>query len=209
MSTETIQTEKREQYGSQIAKRLRAAGKTPAVIYGHGGETVAITIPTDQMMNALRHRAHLVQLEGALSESALLKEVQWDAFGTGLLHVDFTRVDKSESTQVELSIVLRGSAPGTKMGGSVDQLTRALEIDCPVISIPEELTVSINELELDATITAADVVLPDGAKLVTDGATPVATCTVHVAREEEEDTAAATGAEPEVIGGKPEEGEAS
>lgn len=209
-TTETILTEVREGRGSQFTKRLRAAGKTPAVVYGHGQQTVEISVPTDKLFAAVSHGAHVVKLEGVVNESALLKDIQWDALGTDMLHVDFTRVDASESAEVELTVELRGVAPGTKMGGVVEQNTRRVQIDCPVLSIPEKLQVSINELELDGSITAAELDLPAGAKLVTDPGAVIASCSVPIVREEEEEAVAATGAEPEVIGAKPEEeGESS
>ncbi len=137
----------------------------------------------------------------------MLKELQWDALGDRLLHVDFSRVGRGESAVVSLAIELRGAAPGTKMGGVVEHALREVEIDCPVMSIPEKIQVSINELQLDGVITAADIPLPSGATLVTDPATQVAICVEPTIHDEEELAAGATGAEPEVIGGKPEDGE--
>lgn len=208
-TTETIPTEAREGRGSQFAKRLRAAGKTPAVVYGHGHETITISVPTDKLVAAVGRGAHVVKLEGVVNESALMNDIQWDALGSDMLHVDFTRVDAGESAQVELMVELRGVAPGTKVAGVVEQNTRSIVIECPVLGIPDKLQVSINELELDGSITADKVALPEGAKLVTEPGTVIVSCSIPVVREEEEEAALATGAEPDVIGAKPDEGESS
>ena len=94
---EQIQVEKRESRGKRQARKMREAGKTPAVLYGHGEANVSLSMPTDALAAVLRHGAHVVELQGAVKETALLKSVQWDPFGVEVLHVDLTRVSADES----------------------------------------------------------------------------------------------------------------
>ena len=136
----------------------------------------------------------------------MLKEVQWDAFGSNVLHVDLTRVNANELVEVEIRVKLRGEAPGVKQGGVVTQTKRRIEIVSPAISIPEELELKISELELGQSLTAADVSLPDGVELKSDPGLVLATCSEPTAAAADDETAAATdGAEPEVIGGSKED----
>jgi len=204
MSQDVLNVELRKTTGKRRNKRLRLAGKIPAILYGHGEGTISLTLDALELKTAIRHNAHLVKLEGETSEDALLKNIQWDAYGSSVLHVDLTRVDADETVEVELEILLRGTAPGTKQGGVVEHPLHRVRIECPAISIPENLELNINSLELDQSMTLADLELPEGAKLLMPLETPVVNC-VEPAEELEDEAALADGAEPEVIGAKKDE----
>ena len=206
MSTEVINASKRESRGKRRNRRMREDGQIPAVLYGHGQESVVLAVSSADMELALRHRAHLVELKGDVNESALLKEVQWDAFGNEVLHVDFTRVDATEAVSVTLQVKVRGDAPGSHHGGVVEQSVRELEIECPANAIPEELTVSINELNLGDSIKAGQVELPAGATLTGDADAVVVAC-VEPSAETAVDEEPSGDAEPEVIGRKADDDE--
>ena len=206
---EVLNVEKRETRGTAKARQMRREGKIPAVLYGHGKENVSLIVDAGEVSLALRHKAKLVALKGGVEDTAIFKKIQWDTFYNHVLHIDFARVDAKEMVPVKLRLQLRGVAPGTKMGGTVEQLARSVEFECPADSIPEGLELSINELELDQTLTAADLDLPTGAKLTGEPDQVLVTCSVvaEKAPEEEDGAPAADGAEPEVIGEKKEEGE--
>lgn len=199
MSTEQLHVEMRDTRGKRGARHMRASGRIPAVLYGHQEDTLSLSLSKEELQSAVRHHAHMVELKGAVSESAMLKEIQWDAFGIDILHVDLTRVDANEMVTVELEVILRGEAPGTHHGGVVDQQTRVLEIECLAKAIPESLTCSINDLEVDGSITADTIELPPGSKLVTPADTVIVACVIPTEVEEEE-TAEPGSVEPEVIG---------
>ena len=207
MSEDTLTVEARETRGTQNAKRLRATGKIPAILYGHGKESLSLTLDSKEVATALKHDAHLVKLTGATNESALFKDIQWDPFGSRVLHVDLTRVDADELVTVEVRIKIRGEAPGIKMGGVVNQPVRTIEIECPASEIPEELEVKISELELGQAVAAGDVELPKKVQLKTAADTVLVICSEPSAESEVEAAAAADGAEPEVIGGSKSEEE--
>jgi large subunit ribosomal protein L25 len=199
---EVLNVEKRDRFGTANARRLRKAGKTPAILYGHGKECVPLTIPTEQINSALRHGMKLVELKGGISDTAFLKEVQMDALGSTVHHVDLTRVEAGEKVEVAIAIELRGDAPGTKQGGVVEHGLHEVMISCPVMSIPEKIEVSINDLELDQSITAGDLQLPNGAELLVDPLAVVVSCSEPVVVMDEEEAAALSDAEPEIIGRK-------
>jgi large subunit ribosomal protein L25 len=205
---EQLKVEKRTTRGKRHARRQRAEGRVPAVLYGHGEEVIGLSVDASALGAAIRHGARLVELSGALAESALLRAVQWDTFGTEVLHVDFTRVSADERIEVTLPVELKGVAPGTKQGGIVQHLVHELEIECPAGAIPEKLFLSVNHLELGQSLLSGAIELPAGAKLLSDDDLVVAQCELPQAVEEPEAGAAAPGAaEPELIGRKPAEGE--
>jgi large subunit ribosomal protein L25 len=187
--------------GRRDSKRLRKQGLVPAVLYGHNQANVNLSIPASELHHALRHGAHLVEVKGAANESALIRDVQWDVYGHAVLHVDLVRVSKSEAVEVAVKVELRGTAPGTREGGIVEHLLHELRMMCPAAAIPDSFAVSINDLHLGGTITAGQVKLPEGAKLLVEEDQAVVVCVV--ARPvEEEISVGETIAEPEVIGRK-------
>jgi large subunit ribosomal protein L25 len=200
-----IPTIAREKGGKHSNRRLRYAGQTPAVLYGHGLQNVCLSVPSDQLAASLRHGGRLVGLTGVVNESAFIRELQWDTYGTQVLHVDFTRISVDELVKVHLTVELRGQAPGVKEGGVVEQMIHDVQIECPAGSIPEKLFVSVNQLKLNETITLAQLELPAKSQAFGDPETIVVQCVVPVEKPDEEGEGGL--AEPEVIGAKKEEEE--
>ena len=205
--SDVLQVEIRNLRGKQNNRRLRAGGQLPAVLYGHGKESVSLAVPEDQFTASLAHGTQVVNLEGAASGQALLQDVQWDTFGQHVLHVDLLRVDASDRITVEVPLVLRGEAPGSREGGIVNLLIHAVEIETTPAAIPENLHININNLEINESITVGEIEdLPEGVKLLTDAAQTVAQCLPPVEEPEEEAEGAVEGAaEPEIIGQKDED----
>ena len=198
--SETLQVSKRKSRGTKNARRQRAAGSVPAVLYGHGEESVSLSVDGTEISAALRQGARLVELQGDVSDKALIREVQWDTFGIDILHVDFTRVSADERIEVTVVVELRGVAPGTKAGGVVDHQTHEVQVECPADSIPEKLQVNINSLELGESISVSTLELPEGSNLLADPDTVIVQC-IEPAPEADEEGEAAS-AEPELIGRK-------
>jgi large subunit ribosomal protein L25 len=203
---EVLNVELRETRGKRNARRNRRSGILPAVLYGHGKEAVSLSLKAEQFDAALRHGVRLVKLEGAVDEQAFVREIQWDTYGTHALHVDFTRISEHEKVEVRVTVGLRGEAPGLKAGGVVKQLVHEVQIECEVTAIPEKLFVSVNQLQLNQSITIGQLELPPGIVVFAEPDTVVVEC-VEVVEEVEEAAAAPAEGEPEVIGRKKEEGE--
>ena len=189
-------------------KRLRQTGQIPAVLYGHGEDTIMLNVAAKDLNKVIDHGSHIVELAGSVSQSAFIKSIQWDAFGSSVLHLDLTRVDANEEVEVTLPIELKGEAPGTHKGGVVKFLKHELSIFCPANKLPDLITLNINELEMDQMITAGDIALPDGARLAPASAPeePIVGCSAPTESVDVE-TDSAEGAEPEVIGAKDKEEE--
>jgi large subunit ribosomal protein L25 len=203
---ESLNVELRETRGKRNARRNRRAGKLPAVLYGHGQEAISLALSAEQFEAAVRHGARLVKLTGAVDEQAFIREIQWDTWGTHVLHVDFTRISEHEKVEVRVAVELRGEAPGLKAGGVVKQLVHELEIECEATAIPDKLAVNVNHLQLGQAITVAQLDLPPGIVVLADPETVVVECTEPVEVVEEAAATPAAG-EPEVIGKKKEETE--
>ncbi len=203
---EALNVTKRESRGKRNAKRQRQAGSIPAILYGHGEANESLSVVADEIAAVLRHGGRVVELKGAVNEKAFIRELQWDVYGTDVLHVDLARVSEHERVEVRVAVELRGEAPGVKEGGAVEHIVHEIEIECEAIAIPEKIDVSIRELKLGGAITAGQVTLPGGAKLVSDPDDVIVHCVVH--REEAVAEAGGEAAEPEVIGRKAEGDEA-
>jgi large subunit ribosomal protein L25 len=205
--SEAISVENRDLTGTRNNRRLRRSGYVPAILYGHGLENVSLKLREHDLAAAIRHGSRVVDLTGAANESALIRAVAWDTFGLEILHVDFTRVSADERIEVKVPIELKGQSPGVKEGGVIELLIHEVEIECPALKIPDKLVLSINELKIDDSLTTSDLALPEGVVLRSREGEVVVHCVMPKAEEEAAPEVAAPG-EPEVIGRKPEEGEA-
>lgn len=201
---------RRTEFGSRQVRRLRDKGDIPGVLYGHGKENTPIAISEHDMELAVLHGERLleVDIEGK-REHALIKEIQWDTFGHVVLHVDLTRVNLDERVEVAVPVSLHGTPAGIEEGGTLQQYTAEVTIECLVTAIPDDISIRVGEMNIGDTLHAGDMELPEGAKLLDDPETAICSVT-YVAEElpaEEEEAAEEVAAEPEVIGETAEEGE--
>jgi len=195
-----LQVEKREQTGSLAARRLRRAGHVPAVLYGHGQGNENLAVPQKDVQSLLRHHSKMVQLRGAVEDTALVSDLQWDPLGIEVLHMDLIRVNLKEKVEVTVPIHSHGDAIGTHEGGMFLQNMHEVTISCPAGSIPENVGLDISGIHTGEHRTAGDLELPEGAELVTPADAVVAHVETPRGTEEEEEGEA--GTEPIVIGGE-------
>ncbi len=216
--TVALKASVREESGTKNSVALRQQGKLPAVVYGHKKDSVAIVLDTHEFLDSLHrgNRIFDVDLAGA-KDTLLVKDLQYDYLGDTVIHADLMRVDMNERVKVEVMIKLVGTAAGTHMGGIIEEIMNHVEVECAVCDIPEFLLVDIKGLELDKTLRAEEIELPEGFVLVTNPNAGVIGCHEPKALVAEEDEDAegvegeevAEGAEPEVITEKKEEGDSS
>jgi len=211
MAKQSIQlkAEPRSALGSRANKRLRDSGFVPAVVYGHKEAVVPVTLPKKEISTHLAKGAHVFDLTlSGKSEKVLVKDVQFDHLGIEVLHVDFARVSLDERVEVTVPLELKGTPKGEADGGVLQQIVAELEIECVVTDIPDVITHNVSEMAIDDVVHIKDLKLPPGAKALQDADLIVAMVKVI---EEEAGAPAAEGetAEPEVIGRKPEDGEAA
>lgn len=192
-STPILEGEARSRTGTRHSQRLRAAGRMPAVIYGHKQDPISIHLDNKVAVRKIHEgdRLFRVQLDGkGEPELVLLRDLQFDHLGTNIVHADFSRVDIDERVDVRVQIELVGDAVGLKSAGAIlVHPLAALELECSVFNLPESIEVPIDDLEVDGTITAGEVKLPkETMKLRTD---PDAIVAQIIVQKEEEDSAEA------------------
>jgi len=190
-----LEVVKREAQGSWNVGKLRATGYVPAILYGHGEENVCLSIRREAVAMLIKHGSKLVSLTGSIKDTALIRDVQWDTFGSYVIHLDLARVSQTETVDVTLPIQLHGEIASAG-GGQLRFVTHEITISCPASSIPDHLTVEIGGLQLGASIHVSEVKLPAGAMAVTQGSVVVVQV---VAPAGAADDAAGATAEPELI----------
>jgi large subunit ribosomal protein L25 len=204
----TLTVKLRDEHGKRANRRLRHSGRVPAILYGHKKEVKSLTLSAEELGAAVRHGNRFVALSGGLSESAFIKDVQWNTWGTEILHVDFARISAHEKVRVTVAVELRGESPGTKDGGVVKHTLHNIELECEAASVPEKIMVNINHLEFGKVLHVSDLELPKGVIALTDATAFVVSCMAPVEVSDEEAAPAGDG-EPEVIGRKKTEDDGS
>lgn len=184
MDENKVEALPRESFGKGAARKLRAAGQIPAVVYGHGGEPVHVSLPGHQVGLLIRKANAVLDLQiSGKSQLALVKDVQKDPVRQIIEHLDLIVIRKGEKVQVEVPVHVQGeSASGTV--ADLDQHTLLLEVEAT--HIPENVVVSVEGLEEGSQIHAKDVELPKGATLVSDPESLVVN--VHIPQKVEEPT---------------------
>ncbi len=201
---EVLEVQKRELVGSSATQKLRREGRVPAVLYGHGEESAHLSITERQVKSLIRHHSKTVELTGAIKDTALVSEIQWDPLGIDVLHLDLIRVNLKELVEVTVPVHVHGDPVGTREGGVLLVNLHEVEIRCPAGSIPENVGLNVSDLHLGGQMTVGDLEMPEGIELITAADTMVAH--VEEPRAEAEETEEES-AEPEVInkGGEKEE----
>lgn len=200
-NSDTIECTKRKEVGTTATKRLRAAGSVPASLYGHGEDTISIALPAGKVDPLLEQGVQVIQLSGESDESALIKDVQWDALGIEILHLDLLRVKKGEKVEVSVAVELVGDAPGAKEGGIVNHNLHAINIECFVLRIPESFTVNISNLQIGESIGLDVIEVEEGMTILDPEDSIIVACEYPVEEPAEgEEAEQATSLEPEVIG---------
>jgi len=177
-----VAAEPRDQFGKGAARKIRAAGKIPAVIYGHGTDPQHVTLPAHQIGLILRKANAVIELDIAgKSQLALVKDVQKDPVRQIIEHLDLIVVRKGEKVIVDVPVHIEGeSFPGTIV--ALDATTLSLEAEAT--HIPERVVVSVEGLEEGSHILAKDVELPRGSSLLSEPDTLVVAINVPSASAE-------------------------
>jgi large subunit ribosomal protein L25 len=168
IQAEARDPQKNKGTGSRVARRLRAQGRIPAIIYGHKQAVVPISLSRDSVWEMIKKSTHLAELVlGDTTEIALVREVQWDHLGKEILHLDFGRVSADEAIETEVRIDVRGIAPGIAEGGILEQLVHSVRVTCRANAIPDAIKIDVNNLHLNEAVHVKDLTgLPEGVKIV-------------------------------------------
>jgi large subunit ribosomal protein L25 len=193
-----LKAEARTSFGKGAARKIRATGKIPAVLYGHGTDPQHVTLPGHEVSLLLRKANAIIDLDiDGKSQLALVKDVQKDPVRQIIEHLDLIVIRKGEKVTVDVPVHLEGeAAPGT----SVNLDANTLSIEALATNIPERIIINIEGLEEGTHITAGHVELPEGSVLVSDAdllVVGITSATVADLGESEETAAAEPEAEAE------------
>ncbi len=194
--------------GSAESRRLRRQGLIPGVLYGRT-MPVAISVGERDLRSALTGAAgsHVVldvAIDGGSEHSAILKDFQRDKVRGSITHVDLQEVRLDQPIQTAVVVTLVGEAKGTREGGILQQVTTEVNVEALPLEIPQHLEADVSELGIGDILRLAEVVVPDGVKLL-DDPDEVVIASVQLAREEEPEEAE-EGAEGAEEGAEPEAG---
>ena len=162
-----IVAEPRTEFGKGPARRMRSAGRVPAILYGHGTETRHVTLPGHQLLMALKTPNVLIEVEGLSGSSQLTlpKAVQRDPIRGDIEHVDLILVRRGEKVTVEIPVQVTGEI---EPGGLLDQQMVRLTVEAEATNIPQGITVDVEGMEIGAAVHAGDLDLPSGVTLAAE-----------------------------------------
>jgi large subunit ribosomal protein L25 len=211
-TTATITAQTREGRGKGAARTSRREGRIPGVLYGHGEESVPLSVDAGELQKLV----HTISVENTIVDldlgggepyKVLIRELQRHPFRDEFVHIDFFHVAMDEKIQVEVPIVLLGTPTGVKnKGGILDHQLRELEVFCLPGSIPEKIEIDVSDLDIGDSIHVNEIQLPD-VEILTELDRAVVAVLAPTVVEVEEEAAEEAILEPEVIGRGKEEDE--
>jgi large subunit ribosomal protein L25 len=199
MSEYKLAAENRSEAGKGAARRLRASGRVPAVLYGHGARPEHLSVDARQFGQALRTDAGvnvLIELEiGKTRHLALAKEIQRHPVRGDLIHVDFIQVRRGEKVHVQVPVHLVGEAPGVREGGIADQDLYQLNVEAEVTAVPEAVEADVSGLGIGDVLRVGDLKAPEGAVILDDPEASVVSVVAPTVEAEPEAEEVAEGEE--------------
>ena len=193
-----LEAQEREGRGKNAARRLRASGMTPAVLYGDG-ESTPLSVPTKTVDYTLQHfgdnALYDIQFDGDTS-TARVVDAQRDPVSGILVHVDFAPVNMRERIEVTVPLAVEGEAPGAEEGGVLQQVAYEVQVESLPGDIPQEITLDVSNLGMNENLTLGDLTLPEGVTLLSDTEEVAVTITAPTEITEEDMEAAGIVEEP-------------
>ncbi len=193
MHTITLEVDKRNEYGKGPARRLRATGKAPAILYGRKSEPISISVGLHEFRKLLEKEGanaifdlNINTDSGVVSRKAMLKDRHIRPIDGAILHMDFLEIRMDETIEVSAHLEFVGEPIGVEKGGSFQIILRELRIETLPNNIPEKIEVDVSNLDLGHSIHVEEIILPEGVKPLMDPSLAVAT--ILTQRKETEET---------------------
>ncbi len=183
MEQVVLKAQKKDESGKSVARKLRAEGLVPGVIYGLGKETVALAVQRRELYELLEKATGgnvLISLDMAdmqidADTAALIKEIQWSPVHKEALSVDLQWISLTKPVTVSVNIAIHGHAMGLDEGGSMNQIRYHADVECLPTDIPDELVMDVTGMQISETRFASDLAVPEGVTLLLDAEEPVVT----------------------------------
>ncbi len=192
MAENALAAEERTATGKGVARKLRAAGRIPAVVYGRGVDSSSISVDPDAL-NKLLHASGaglntLIELKvGSATDTVLLKDLQREPVTGAYVHADFFKIVLTDLVTVTIPLHFIGTPKGVELdGGILDHPVREVEVECLPNAIPENFEVDVSDIALGDSLHVSDVTLPDSVEMKTELALAVASVVAPRAATEEE-----------------------
>jgi large subunit ribosomal protein L25 len=206
MSDKTVlKAEKREGTGKGVARKLRQAGRVPAVLYGRDLESMHLSVDAhdaEQLFHSISVDNTIVSLEVEGEKEAfttLVREIQMHPWKASMIHVDFLRIQAGVAVDLDVPVELEGVPAGVRLGGGVlEQVIHDLPVRCIPSKIPESFVLDVTDLELNDTLHVSDIPLEEGIEIRVAPERTI--CSVALPRIEEPEEGEAEELEPELIG---------
>lgn len=202
MAEQKLAAEKREGTGKGVARKLRASGRVPGVLYGHGMEPIGLSVDARELLHLFHTGAGtnvLVDLvvDGA-DHLAMPREVQRDHIKGRFIHVDFLVVRRDEKITVSVPIRVVGESVGVKAGGVLEHHLWDVQVECLPTDVPEAIEADISALEIGSGLRVSDLIVPRGATILTNADESVVAVAQPQMAVEVEEAAVAEAVEGEV-----------
>ena len=217
MASATLSAESRTERGKGVARKLRAAGRVPGVVYGHGREPQSLSLVArdlDKLLSGIAAGSTVIELTlGKATTKTLIREIQRHPFKKQVLHVDFMELVAGEKVIVDIPLVFVGIPEGVRLSGALlEQIVHSIEVNVDPSNIPNHIDVDVTNLVMGHSLHVRDLILPEGLEVLTDEDTTI--CAVVAPRavveeKAEETTDAAAVGEPELIRKAKEDEEAA
>ncbi len=209
MATASLTAELRDATGKGAARKLRAAGRVPAVVYGHHRQPQSLTLDARELGRVLERVSAASVFELALDGTtvrALIREIQRHPVRRTLVHVDFQELVAGERVTMRVPLVFVGTADGVRnQGGLLEEVTRELEISADPAGIPDHIDVDVTALTIGHPLHVRDLALPAGVTVVTDAGATVVQVSAPRLEDEGSSSSEAPSGEPEVVRAKKDE----
>ena len=188
MATASLGAEPRTDTGKGVARKLRAAGNVPGVIYGHGRDPQALTINArefERLAERIRVTSTVIELAvGGKTARTLIREVQRHPLDRALLHIDFQELVAGEKVNVSVPLRYVGTPDGVRTsGGIMEEIMHVLYVRCDPASIPDHIDVDVVPLTIGHGLHVSDLQLPEGVEVLDDPTQSL--CLVSAPKEEE------------------------
>ena len=182
-----LDIEIRESVGKKSTKAIRRDGKIPSTLYFKGDEPESIAIDKIKLYQALKSDQRVYEIElGGESQYVMVKAVQYHPVTDEIIHLDFMRVRRSEKMTISVPLVLVGKPIGVVEGGILSQALNQIEISCFPTNVPDQIEVNIDKMELNSSISVADVSTDDKeVEILSSSEINVATITAPSVEKEE------------------------
>ena len=199
MAEVKLKAVKRDDTGKGSARRARAEGLVPAIVYGQGMEPISISVNRREFVTALQTDAGMnvllnIDVDGATT-TALTREIQTDPVRGTLLHADFVKIDLKQEVEVEVPVHVVGEAPGVKEGGVLEHPLFTLHVRCLPTNVPESIDADISGLNIGDSLRVSELSEGRDFTILNDPESVVASVAAPISEEQLEAMVAEAGAE--------------